>query len=198
MNWQEALEEIQSVEFDVNLNVVSGTNAFFRAVAREPIVLGIYQEMRESGELREEILGRVYDLAAQEIDLRYENPNDTPLAVYLWLTYFGAPDFAAMTAVRVDQTPQCWYARKLSRRILEPPPSTTGNYSGEEVLSGPRVFVSSSGNVKFTVAPVSGGSWMVYQGKPMVKSTTSAIVQQISDDSAVVAEINVTNMQGVS
>ena len=165
MNWQEALEEIQSVEFDVNLNVVSGTNAFFRAVAREPIVLGIYQEMRESGELREEILGRVYDLAAQEIDLRYENPNDTPLAVYLWLTYFGAPDFAAMTAVRVDQAPQCWYARKLSRRILEPPPSATGNHQVQETLSRPKVARSSSGNAKYTMAPRAGETWRMYRGK---------------------------------
>ena len=62
MNWQEALNEIQSVEFDVNLNVVSSTDAFFEAVAREPAVLEAYDQMRNSGDLREEALGRLCDL----------------------------------------------------------------------------------------------------------------------------------------
>ena len=91
MNWQEALNEIQSVEFDVNLNVVSSTDAFFEAVAREPAVLEAYDQMRNSGDLREEALGRLCDLN-QSLALslagldrtqvlstgQTENSNDTP------------------------------------------------------------------------------------------------------------------------
>ena len=195
MNWQEALEEIQSVEFDVDLNVVSSANAFFRAVAREPAVLEAYRQMRELGELREDLLGRIYDLAAQEIDLRYENPNDTPLAVFLWLTYFGAPDFAPMAAGMVGRAPQCWYAWKLVRRILSPPPAATGNYLVEETVLGPRIAGSSSGNVKVTMAPVTGNAWKVYQGKATVKSTTPVIVEQMPDDRTDVATVNCTRIQ---
>ena len=72
MNWQEALEEIQSVEFDVNLNVVSGTNAFFQAVAQEPAVLEACRELRQSGEVREDALGRIHQLVKQETDPRFE------------------------------------------------------------------------------------------------------------------------------
>ena len=128
MNWQEALNEIQSVEFDVNLNVVSSTDAFFEAVAREPAVLEAYDQMRNSGDLREEALGRLCDLVWTDADPRYENPNDTPLAVLLWLTNFAASDFAAIAAGWVDQAPRCWHAKKLAQRILNPPPSRTANH----------------------------------------------------------------------
>ena len=128
MNWQEALEQIQSVELDVNLNVVSSTDSFFEAVAREPAVLSAYALMRESGELREEALGKLSDLVWTETDASYENPNDTSLAVLLWLTNFAANDFATIAAGWVDQAPRCWHAKKLAQRILNPPPSTTGTF----------------------------------------------------------------------
>ena len=129
MNWQEALSEIQSVEFDFDLNVLSGTNAFLEAVSRHPTVLEAYDLMRDTGELREEALGRLSDLVWADTDPRYENPNDTPLAVLLWLTNFAANDLAATAAGWVDQAPRCWHAKKLAQRILNPPPSMTGNVS---------------------------------------------------------------------
>ena len=125
MNWQKALDEIQSVAFDADLNVVSGTNAFFRTVSQDPVVLEAYREMLSSGEVREDALGRIYDLVGQETDPRFENPNDTPLAVLLWLTNFAAPDFVHLAAARVDCASRCWYAKKLAQRILNPPPSST-------------------------------------------------------------------------
>ena len=102
MNWQEALEEIYSIEFEVNLNVVSGTNAFFKAISQDPVVLEACREMCQSGEVREEVLGRIYDLVGQEIDPSFENPNDTRLAVLLWLTNFAAAHHAERAATWVD------------------------------------------------------------------------------------------------
>ena len=128
MNWQEALEEIHSVGFDANLNMVSGTNSFFGAVAREPAVLGACRQMLASGEVREDALGRIHRLVREKPDPVYENPNDTPLAVLLWLTTFAAPDYAEIAATWVERAPQCWYAKKLAHRILNPPSSSTGNY----------------------------------------------------------------------
>ena len=173
MNWQEALEEIQSVEFDANLNVVSGTNSFFRAVAQEPAVIEAYQELRNSGELREEILGRIYDLAVQEIDPRYANPNDTPLAVFLWLTYFGAGDLARIAADRVDHAPQCWYASKLAKRILNPPPSKTEGYWIGEVPDGSNFTSVSFSDMKDIIGFTTDKPLKVYFAKPGASSATT-------------------------
>ena len=149
MNWQEALEEIQSVEFDVNLNVVSGTNAFFRAVSQDPAVMEAYREMQQSGEVREEVIGRLYDLVKQETDPRFENPNDTSLAVLLWLTNFAAHEYAELTAAWVDLAPRCWYAKKLAQRILNPPPSATADSKFGKPPDGPMATGVTSGEIRF-------------------------------------------------
>ena len=121
MNWQEALAQIESSEFDVNVNVVSGMKSFLRAVNSESAVREARHLMLESGETREEVLGRIRDLAVAEIDLKYENPHDTPLAVLLWLTYYSAPEFANVAAHHAASAPNCWYANKLAHSIILPP-----------------------------------------------------------------------------
>ena len=118
MNWQEALAEIESAEFDINVNVVSGLKAFFRAVDKEPSVKEARRFMMESGECREEVLGRICDLATTEIDFRYENPHDTPLATLLWITYYEVPQFANLAAHYIAAAPNCWYASKLAKNIM--------------------------------------------------------------------------------
>lgn len=127
MIWHEALEEICSVGFDVSLNVVSGTNSYFRAVAQHPIVREAYDHLVGSGELGEDAIGHIYTLANADVDPQFENPNDTPLAVLLWLANFATPDNAQLAATYVAQAPHCWYAKKLAQRILNPPPSATAN-----------------------------------------------------------------------
>ena len=157
MNWQEALEEICSVEFDVRLNVVSGTNSYFRAAAQHPAVQEAYRKMFESGDVREEVLGLIYDLAGEPVDPQFENPNDTALAILLWLTNFTAPDVVESAATRVDQTPHCWYAKKLAQRILNPSPSLTANYPISPEPERLRKIGSSSGSthslITLTLAP---------------------------------------------
>ncbi len=127
MNWQEAMAQIESSEFDANLNVVSGMSAFFRAADKEPAVREAYRCLRESGDLREEALDRIYDLAELEVDPRYENPNDTALAVLLWLSYFAFPDDVDIAVDYVSGAPQCWYAAKLARQLAIPPQAKGDN-----------------------------------------------------------------------
>ena len=136
MNWENVLDEIQSPKFDAALNVVSSTNGFFHEVGKHPTVREAYRQMHDSGEVREDAIGRIYDLSRREIDFRYENPHDTELAVLLWLMNYAANDNVQVAAAYVDQAPQCWYAKKLAQRILNPPPSPTRNMA---ISQGPRL-----------------------------------------------------------
>ena len=172
MNWQEALEEIRSVEFDVNLNVVSSTDRFFEAVAEESAVLSACILMQKSGELQEETLGVLRDLVRMDTDPSYENPNDTPLAVLLWLTNFAAQEHAMLAAIWVDQAPRCWHAKKLAQRILNPPPTETGNpgYWGDT----PKATVSSVGRLdrEYSWVQVAGQLPRIYGGILTMESST--------------------------
>ena len=120
MNWQDSLAFIESPELDADLNLASGTSSFFRRLGKEPVILETLRMMAESGEVCEEVLGRICDLSSQESDPDFENPNDTPLAVLLWLTYFTAPNFARAGAYFIQRAPRCWYARRLAEAIINP------------------------------------------------------------------------------
>lgn len=110
MSLTKVLQEIKSHEFAARLNVVSSMPSFFAAANKEPAVMSLCDDMIKSGEVREEVLGHIHDLSQLEIDRRYENPNDTALAILLWLTRYTAPDYSLMAADLVDRAPQCWYA----------------------------------------------------------------------------------------
>jgi hypothetical protein len=144
---------------------VSGYRAFFKAVSKEPSVRTLLKAMQTSGEAVEHVLGRIHDLSLLEIDRRYENPNDTALAILLWVTSFTSSDYAQLAADLVNRAPQCWYARKLARRILVPPPVS----SGDSWVNGPRVgpinTTSFSGELKIVMgAATEPGPFRYYRG----------------------------------
>lgn len=174
MSLEQALHEIKSHEFAARLNVVSGMRAFFGAARAEPAVISIYRNMTESGEAREEVLGRLQDLAQLEINPRYENPNDTALAILLWLTESTAPAHSQMAAALVDRAPQCWYAKKLARRILFPPPVASGYRWAGELRSGPRSESMGTENALIIVNPGASLTQPRYYSRAKLSSLRSS------------------------
>ena len=73
------------------------------------------------------MLGRIYDMARLSVDLRYENPKDTAMAVLLWLMQSTQVEYAALAAQYVDKAQQCWYAKKFARAIMFPKPVASGD-----------------------------------------------------------------------
>jgi hypothetical protein len=117
MTISEAMNEIESYEFAARLNVASDLRTFLRAAQTEPSVNDLLQEL-DSPEKRLAVLSKVFELSQRQIDLSYENPWDSSLAIYVWsmsLKDLGLAKAAAETAI---QAPQCWWAVKLSRKIL--------------------------------------------------------------------------------
>ena len=133
-------------------------------------MLELYRNMINSGEVREEALGRIHDLSSLEIDRRFENPHDTSLAILLWLTHFSAPDYVGIAADLVDRAPQCWYAKKLARRILVPPPISTGNSWVEEPPLTHESAGIWSGDMVLTFNPAIGNVSHYYHRKPRLSS----------------------------
>ena len=157
MNWQDALAHIESIEFDAKVNVVSSEKAFFREVAQDPVALELCRQVKDSGDLQELTLDRIHDLAGREIDRRYGNPNDTPLAVLLWLTCRAAPEAGPVAAHYIARAPQCWYARKLAQRIMVPPAAAgTNAWARAETASAPIRMLPGDAKVKIIPAAVAG------------------------------------------
>ena len=122
VDWRGPLDEIAKPEFDYRLNVVSGASALFRAASQEPSVKTLYRAMITSGEARERAFNRLAEYANLDIDLRFANPNDTAMAIILWLAFFADAQHAQVAAAIVDRAPKGWYSKKLARWILDPRP----------------------------------------------------------------------------
>ena len=120
MNWQQALAEIESIEFDVQLNVVSSFDLFLNAARDEPAVIALYEAMQASEEVSDTVLERVSKLSTQEIDTRYGNTNDAALTVYLWLLSLCRKAHATAGALCIVGAPNCFYAWKAARLVLLP------------------------------------------------------------------------------
>ena len=144
MNLQEALARIESPEFDAELNLVSGSKSFFRAIAGDSMVKILMKSMNETGEGPEQILGRIYDLSMLETDPHYENPNDTALAVLLWLTTYTDSQLANVGAHYVQRAPRCWYATHLANQVIAPSTSGSSEYRPSADVSGERFSHNSS------------------------------------------------------
>ncbi len=183
MNWQEALTQIESLEFDANLSVVSSTKAFFRNVAQDPVVLDLYWQIQESGELKESILDRTYDLSAQEIDMRHGNPNDKPLAVLLWLSYYAAPELGRLAATYTARAPKCWYAWKLAHQILDPAPVNSSNF--KESVDAKYFTISNHSSTDSSVNLMTGGTKMQLGPNVVVGAFNRELVNTLFDKYAI-------------
>ena len=166
MTIQNVLREMESHQFAIKLGVVSGLRPLLAAAASEPSVITLKEEIESSGSAYEEVLNEIRDLAALEPDQRYENPNDTALAILLWMTSLTIPDFTMMAATLVDQAPQCWYAKKLARALLVPPQIATAHPRELDLRGKTTQFVvsgDSSFDYETTLNPVVGKSGRFYK-----------------------------------
>lgn len=112
------VQEIESHSFAIDTNVVSGTRSFYRAVAQQRIVRQLWSDIQDV-RLARELVFHVSKLSRQRIDIRYENPLDTALAVYLWTLWSTHPELARVAAEAVAQAPNCFWSARLSERILQ-------------------------------------------------------------------------------
>jgi hypothetical protein len=127
MNWEQAIEEVESIEFDAQVNVASSTRGFFKAAARHSAVAQLLSCLSESGESAEELLGRIYQFSQFAVDPRYRHPKDTALAIFLWVMVSDKPEYGQLAAQFVDFAPNCWHAKKMARDVLYPDPLPSGN-----------------------------------------------------------------------
>ena len=175
MNWQEALAHSESPRLDAELNFASGTSAFFQGISKEPGIQEALRMVGESGDVREAALSRIHDLAMAEIDPKYQNPNDTALAVLLWLTYFTDAEWARVAADYVERAPRCWYANRLSQRIVNPAP-TTSSGSWKHPDGGMQISYGSSSPAE-SLSVMSSTPHFRFMATPSIRAERSSNVE---------------------
>jgi hypothetical protein len=161
MSLQQLAEQIESHEFAIQTNVVSGTRQFFRAIAEQAPVRQLRSEI-QSQDLAHELVIRISKLSHQRVDVRYENPFDTAFATYLWVLQSVHPELARVAAEGIVQAPNCFWSSSLAESLLREPftvgsGSTVIGKEGEnQILADLAVsFLSQSQSLLFKASPSS-------------------------------------------
>src|SRR4051812_29500440 len=108
MTNKEALIQIESVQFIVEINIASGLQVFLRAMDGTECIQTL---LNSEDNVAEDILHRVRYLCALRIDLAFEHPADTVLAAYYWVIRKRYPEFKETIAQEIEKCKNCWWAR---------------------------------------------------------------------------------------
>jgi hypothetical protein len=113
---QHAMALIETAAFDAATGVTSDLDTFLKAATGAP-VREIMRAAR-SPEAQLVLAKRILELADRDFDVRYLNPADTAVTVYLWILANVRPPLAEAVATMALGLRNGWWAPRIARRIL--------------------------------------------------------------------------------
>jgi hypothetical protein len=137
MPLNDLLAEIESTRFAVHVGVASDFATLIRGARAEDSVNELLRCATEE-EQRSQIMHRAIQLARRNVDIRYENPSDTALTVYLWVLMQTDLALSQLLAGVFAIAPQLWWAKKLSLAVLDQRANVSEASTTEEVQVQPQ------------------------------------------------------------
>src|SRR5262249_37717703 len=113
----EAFSEIESFAFSVRMNVASGLHSFLFALAHEEALDVLVRGLTVDRDVSV-LAQRLFAIASETADARYEHPRDVALASYLWLLAVKQSDLAEASAEVVMSAQNTWWSRKIASILL--------------------------------------------------------------------------------
>jgi len=126
MTVDDAMSEIESHEFAGRVNAASDMGTFLRIAEGEEAVSSIVQEL-DSESTQARVFRRILELSKTTVDIRYENPGDVALTIYLWLMSRQNHQLAILVAPIVSEAPQCWWAARMAFSLTKLSPLRTNS-----------------------------------------------------------------------
>jgi hypothetical protein len=171
MNLEQVINNIESMDFSIRLNVVSSLTTYLHALRKERGFQLLYRAMA-TGDGSNTVSQRLNNLAQQRPDARYENPHDVALSVYTLLLYWLDRRAGKSAAEMVSRVGQCWWATRIAKSILQReamrPQELSlelfGSTFGRE--TGTRSIKTSPIDKQFVWWPGFGGRNTIVPGKP--------------------------------
>jgi len=137
LNWEDALDEIESLEFAAYASIASSTDVLTRILKDSEAVQDIYIELTIPGKV-DNLASRAYRLTQEQVDLRYRHRWDIALATYVWLLGHHSPEHTRLLSQTIKVTPRCWWAEQMANV----PPIT--RYSLRDTKDEPRRLTAPS------------------------------------------------------
>jgi hypothetical protein len=112
------LNEIEGIDFIAEASAASNDAGFELALTSRPEFQSLLSTLLRLPEAGAEIFRRVVVLAQREVDRRYQNPYDTPLAAYLAALKLAWRPETRLAAHKVLSAPNIWRAHRLASQAL--------------------------------------------------------------------------------
>lgn len=111
-------DAIESHKMAALVNTASSLEVALHIIRTDQAVRALAKELR-SPLVADHVLSRVLELTAQAVDPRYENPNDTALAIYAWLLSRHDSLLSYLACAAMSQVPNLWWASKVATGIIQ-------------------------------------------------------------------------------
>jgi hypothetical protein len=153
---EDAMNEVEQLEFAVRVGVANSFRAFLRNVSEEEPVKELLAQSA-ANDVGLKILQRVLSLTKLRVDFRYLHRFDIAIATYLWVLARSFPDLARGAAEATANLPRVWWTEQVGNYILRDwsrkstsvtntsliPPSFT-NFSTSNTTASTAVFLPES------------------------------------------------------
>jgi hypothetical protein len=116
------MDSIENLEFVASVTVASTPEGFKYALNLQPEFRELSFLAASDSETRSRLFERIRYLANLEVDVRYSNPFDVPIATYVSsLSYSHKPE-ALLAAQAALDARNIWRASHIAAEVLESPP----------------------------------------------------------------------------
>ena len=112
MRARHLIDRIESSDFDIQLNVISGFHQLLRAIEEESVVRRLVELVGNDG-VCDSVVRRIREMTQEPFDIEYQHPRDMALCVLLYVLQWECPDKAQIAAEYVRETPNLFWAAKM-------------------------------------------------------------------------------------
>lgn len=121
------LDRLETVEFDVMVNLASGLQLAVDIAAQQPAVRALVEHLRSHPGEAAHLLSRIEALATAPVDPRWRSPHEAALIGMLVAAFEVEPRLALMAAERARNAPEAPWIPRLADSIVASVPSPAGD-----------------------------------------------------------------------
>jgi hypothetical protein len=116
VSFSTALQQIESHDFAAYLGVANNLEMLYTLATQEQGVGELAVLLRDHAVARN-LLAHVASIIREQEDVRYRNPRDAAIAVYIWMLAQTQPALALLAAGAALNAPRLWWAKKAALSV---------------------------------------------------------------------------------
>lgn len=118
MDIRRLYQPIESHEFAVQLNMAGTYQRLFSIASKSDHVIALKEALADP-DSQHDMLLQIFRLVDKSIDLRYENPKDVAITIYVWALLSAYRPFGLVAAEYATRLRNAWWSTSFSNHTLQ-------------------------------------------------------------------------------